>query len=98
MATVRSRRSWRSPWRATCTSRTFDLPYAVWTSIDNSDAMRGDVAADHSTASFDALADLASARVGGRVVAANDEFFAPRSNLIKPEPAIFVPGKFTTRG
>jgi allantoicase len=60
--------------------------------------MRGDVGADHSTASFAALADLASARVGGRAVAANDEFFAPRSNLIKPEPAIFVPGKFTTRG
>ena len=45
-----------------------------------------------------ALADLASARVGGRAVAANDEFFAPKSNLVKPEPAIFVPGKFTARG
>jgi allantoicase len=55
------------------------------------------VAADHSTA-FTALADLASARVGGRAIAANDEFFAPKSNLVKPEPAIFVPGKFTSRG
>ena len=42
--------------------------------------------ADHSTASFTTLADLASARVGGRALAANDEFFAPRSNLVKPEP------------
>jgi len=50
------------------------------------------------TPSFTALADLVSARVGGRVIAANDEFFAPKANLIKPEPAIFVPGRFTARG
>jgi len=60
------------------------------------------VVADHNTGSsppsFTALADLASARVGARAVAANDEFFAPKSNLVKPEPAIFVPGKFTARG
>jgi len=56
------------------------------------------VGADHSTASFTNLADLASARVGGRAIATNDEFFAPKSNLLKPEPAIFIPGKFTTRG
>jgi allantoicase len=60
--------------------------------------MRGNVGADHSTAPFGGLADLASARVGGRAVAANDEFFAPKSNLVKPEPAIFIPGKFTGRG
>jgi len=56
------------------------------------------VAADHSTAPFTALADLASLRVGGRALAANDDFFAPKSNLLKPEPAIFIPGKFTSRG
>jgi len=56
------------------------------------------VGADHSTASFTALADLASSRVGGRAIAANDEFFAPTSNLLKPVPAIFIPGKFTARG
>jgi allantoicase len=60
--------------------------------------MRGDVGADHSTAPFIGLTDLASARVGGRAIAANDEFFAPKSNLVKPQPAIFVPGRFTTRG
>ena len=54
--------------------------------------------ADHNTASLTTLADLASARVGGRAVATNDEFFAPRSNLLKPERAISIPGKFTTRG
>ena len=44
------------------------------------------------------LADLASARVGGRAVATNDDFFAPKANLVKPEPAVFIPGKYTTRG
>ncbi len=53
---------------------------------------------DHSTAPFTALADLASARVGGRAIAANDDFFASTSNLLKPEPAIFIPGKYTSRG
>ena len=53
---------------------------------------------DHSTPDFAALADLASARVGGRVLAANDDFFAPRGNLINPAPAVFIPGKYTSRG
>ena len=53
---------------------------------------------EHTTPPFTSLADLASARMGGRVVAANDEFFAPKSNLLKPEPAIFIPGRFTSRG
>ena len=53
------------------------------------------VAADLSTGS---LADLASARVGGRAIATNDDFFAPMSNLVKPDPAQFIPGKYTSRG
>src|SRR5512145_1461407 len=53
------------------------------------------VAADLSTGS---LADLASARVGGRAIATNDDFFAPMSNLVKPDPAQFIPGKYTARG
>lgn len=44
------------------------------------------------------MTDLASARLGGRALAANDDFFAPRASLLKPEPAIFIPGKFTSRG
>jgi allantoicase len=56
------------------------------------------VGADHSTAPFTALADLASARIGGRALATNDDFFASKANLLKPEPPIFVPGKFTPRG
>ena len=53
---------------------------------------------DHSNLTFTTLADLASARVGGRAVATNDDFFAPKANLVKPEPAVFIPGKFTSRG
>jgi len=44
------------------------------------------------------LPDLVSARVGGRALYANDEFFAPRRCLVRPEPAVFVPGKYTSRG
>ena len=56
------------------------------------------VAADHSTPSFAALADLAAARLGGRAIAASDDFFASKHNLVKAGPAIFIPGKYTTRG
>ena len=42
--------------------------------------------------------DLASARLGGEAVAANDEFFAEKENLLKPEPAVFIPDKYTDRG
>lgn len=56
------------------------------------------MAADHSIPTFTALAELASARVGGRAIATNDEFFAPKSNLVKPDQAVFIPGKYTPRG
>lgn len=56
------------------------------------------MAADHSIAGFVALVNLASARIGARAVAASDEFFAPKSSLVKPEPPMFIPGKFTARG
>lgn len=44
------------------------------------------------------LIDLAAARVGGRAVLANDEFFAPKSNLLKPGSPVFLEGKYTSRG
>lgn len=47
---------------------------------------------------FTNLADLASARVGGRAIATNDDFFAPKSNLVKPGPAVFIPDKYTSQG
>jgi len=47
---------------------------------------------------FTHLIDLASARLGGQVLAASDEFFAAKENLIKPKPAVFLPDKYTARG
>lgn len=44
------------------------------------------------------LIDLASARVGGRAVAANDEFFAPKRNLLSPRAPIVREGRYTDRG
>src|SRR5436190_15721237 len=93
MATVRSRSSWRSPRRDTWTRRIRDLPYEVWV------REAWDIGNPMATApEFINLADLASSRVGGRAVATNDDFFAAKSNLVKPEPAIFIPGKYTTKG
>ena len=44
------------------------------------------------------LPDLASRGTGGSVISANDEFFAERENLIKPEEPVFRPGTFTNKG
>lgn len=44
------------------------------------------------------LPDLASRRLGGSVVAANDEFFAERENLITPGQPEFRPHTFTNKG
>jgi allantoicase len=54
--------------------------------------------ADHSTADFTRLTDLASARVGGRALAASDDFFAPKANLVNPAPPVFLADKYTSRG
>ena len=53
---------------------------------------------DHSTPTFTGLADLASARTGGRAVATNDDFFASKANLVKPGPAVWIPDKYTAKG
>jgi allantoicase len=50
------------------------------------------------SAPFTELIDLASERLGGAAVLANDEFFASRDNLVKPAPAIWIEGKYTDRG
>ena len=47
---------------------------------------------------FTHLIDLASARLGARVVAANDEFFAEKENLLKPETPIWIADRYTDRG
>jgi allantoicase len=46
----------------------------------------------------DHLPDLASRALGGSVVYANDELFAERENLIKPQAPVFRPGTFGAKG
>src|SRR5688572_3580359 len=47
---------------------------------------------------FAELVDLASSRVGGLVLGANDEFFAPKENLLLPERPVWKEGEYTDRG
>jgi allantoicase len=47
---------------------------------------------------FQKFPNLASERLGARVIAANDEFFAPKENLLKESKPIFIEGKYTERG
>ncbi|HSC76991.1 MAG TPA: allantoicase [Candidatus Acidoferrales bacterium] len=47
---------------------------------------------------FTELVDLASERVGGVVLAANDEFFAPKENLLLASKPVFIEDKYTDGG
>jgi allantoicase len=47
---------------------------------------------------FVELIDLASERLGGTVLYANDEFFAPKENLLKQSAPVFIEGKYTDNG
>jgi allantoicase len=42
--------------------------------------------------------DLASEKLDGAVLYANDDFFAPKENLLKPGAPIFIEGKYTDLG
>jgi allantoicase len=44
------------------------------------------------------LPDLAGRTLGGTVLAASDEFFGDKENLISPDPPQFVPQAFTAKG
>src|ERR671926_247822 len=47
---------------------------------------------------FTELVDLASERLGGAVLYANDEFFAPKENLLRAPAPIWREGLYTERG
>jgi allantoicase len=47
---------------------------------------------------FKKYIDLASQRLRGAVLVANDEFFAPKENLLKPDEPVWKEGKYTDRG
>lgn len=52
----------------------------------------------YDAAAFTGTIDLAAERVGGKVLYANDEFFAEKENLIKPGRGVFIADKYTDRG
>ncbi|MFI6348267.1 allantoicase [Streptomyces sp. NPDC050560] len=60
----------------------------------------GDPYADYRSADlpFARLTDLAAPGLGAGVIAAGDEFFASRENLIAAAPAVFDPGLFGPKG
>ena len=47
---------------------------------------------------FTELIDLASEKLGGAVLFANDDFFAPKENLLKASTPVFLEGEYTDRG
>lgn len=47
---------------------------------------------------FTELVDLAAEKLGGAVLIANDEFFAPKENLLKASAPVFIEGKYTDLG
>jgi len=47
---------------------------------------------------FTDLVDLASERLGGAVLVANDEFFAPKESLLRPGAPVWREGEYTDRG
>jgi allantoicase len=47
---------------------------------------------------FTELVDLVQERLGGAVLSASDEFFAPKENLLKAGQPIFIEGKYTDLG
>lgn len=44
------------------------------------------------------LPDLAAKRLGGLVLWASDDFFAPKESLLEPAKAVFDPDRYTVRG
>ena len=49
-------------------------------------------------AAFSGFIDLAGERLGGAALAANDEFFAGKENLLKPRRRSSCPSEYTDRG
>jgi len=47
---------------------------------------------------FTELIDLASEKLGGAVLFANDDFFAPKENLLKASAPVWREGEYTDRG
>lgn len=55
-------------------------------------------AKDLQAATFTGLVNLADEFLGAQALQANDEFFAPKENLLKPGRGVFLPDEYTDRG
>ncbi|MFG2819455.1 allantoicase [Kitasatospora sp. NPDC048365] len=68
--------------------------------LDATPYQGGDPYADYRGGdfAFTALPDLADRRLGGAVLTADDEFFADRENLLRPERPEFRPHTFGNKG
>lgn len=53
---------------------------------------------DRAAATFTGLVNLADAGLGAQALAASDEFFAPKENLLRPGRGEFDPDAYTDRG
>ncbi len=53
---------------------------------------------DEPGSGLESWVDLVADRVGGRALLANDEFFAPKENLLLPGRGVFLADKYTDRG
>ena len=42
--------------------------------------------------------NLADPRLGAQAVLASDDFFAPMTRMLDPQPAVFIPGKYDDNG
>lgn len=79
---------------------TADTPGTPRFTGDASPYSGGDPYADYRTADFPftALTELTDRQLGAGVIAANDEFFAERENLLRPEAPEFAPERFGHKG
>lgn len=55
-------------------------------------------AKDLHAATFTGLVNLADEFLGAQALLTNDEFFAPKENLLKPGRGVFLPDEYTDRG
>jgi allantoicase len=55
-------------------------------------------AKDLTAATFTGLVNLADEFLGAQAMLANDEFFAPKENMLKPGRGVFLPDEYTDRG
>src|SRR5699024_5524660 len=83
---------------ATRTARRGDSAGAITAARRSMSEQTDQPVAESIAPEFTTLTNLASRTLGASVMAANDEAFAQRENLINPWPPAFDPGEFSHKG